>query len=324
MLSPNGFADDEDPDAPGVGTENETLGTDVLKGPPRLSTRPSWVPNTFSYLDYTVIPNYWEYARTFTLCDAFFSSLTGPSLPNHLYAVATQSGGLVTNPGTSDISYSFLFPCIVDLLGDAKVSWKYYVGGNPMVQYVWNPLPAFEKYEHQHGHEVQTHLSTTAQFYQDVQNGTLPKVSYLIPAGSESEHPPGDVRTGMWYVTNLVNAVMQSRYWKNCAIIVVWDDYGGFYDHVPPTQVDTYGYGFRVPALVISPYSKVGVVHTTYDLTSLLKLVETKFGLNPLTARDGQSNTMLECFDFSQTPLPPVIITPDTQLDFSDMPTRSP
>ena len=128
----------------------------------------------------------------------------------------------------------------------------------------------------------------------------------------------------MWYVTDLVNAVMQSKYWSNCAIIILWDDYGGFYDHVPPPRVDTYGYGFRVPALVISPYSNVGVVHTTYDLTSLLKLIETKYNLSPLTPRDAAANSMLDCFNFSQTPLPPKIITKNTKLDFSDMTQRRP
>jgi phospholipase C len=103
----------------------------------------------------------------------------------------------------------------------------------------------------------------------------------------------------------------------------MWDDYGGFYDQVPPIQVDTYGFGFRVPAIVISPYSRSGVVvHTTYDLTSPLKLIETKFQLSALTARDSASNTMLECFDFSQAPLSPDIVTENKKLDFSDMASR--
>jgi phospholipase C len=129
----------------------------------------------------------------------------------------------------------------------------------------------------------------------------------------------------MWYVTGLVNAVMQSNYWQNSVIIIMWDDYGGFFDHVPPPNVDEYGYGFRVPAIVISPYSRSGVViHTQYDLTSPLKLLETKFGLASLTPRDGTSNTMLECFDFTQTPLPPVIIDKHTHLDFSGLRKTSP
>jgi phospholipase C len=118
---------------------------------------------------------------------------------------------------------------------------------------------------------------------------------------------------------------MQSTYWQNCAIVILWDDYGGFYDHVPPPRAsDLLGDGFRVPALVISPYSRSGVNHTTYDTTSLLKLVEKAFGLASLTARDGSANTMLECFNFSQTPLTPLVITPDTKLDFSKLETTKP
>jgi phospholipase C len=103
---------------------------------------------------------------------------------------------------------------------------------------------------------------------------------------------------------------MNSPYWSSTAIVIYWDDYGGFYDHVPPVNIDTYGFGFRVPAIVISPYSRAGViVHTQYDITSLLKLVETAYGLGNLTQRDGFSGNMLDCFDFTQTPLLPVILT---------------
>jgi phospholipase C len=129
----------------------------------------------------------------------------------------------------------------------------------------------------------------------------------------------------MRYVTRLINAVMTSSLWQSCAIILVWDDFGGFYDHVPPPQDDFYGDGPRIPALVISPYSKGGViVHTQFDLTSPLKLIETCFGLSSLTQRDADSNNMLDCFNFSQVPLPPDVITPDTKLDFSDMVTTKP
>ena len=121
--------------------------------------------------------------------------------------------------------------------------------------------------------------------------------------------PRSDITVGMWYVTDLINAIMQSSYWKNCAIILMWDDSGGFYDHVAPPQVDEFGFGFRVPAIVISPWSKSGkVIHTQYDLTSPLKLVEAKFGLGSLTGRDASANSMLDCFDFTQAPLPTHII----------------
>jgi phospholipase C len=152
-------------------------------------------------------------------------------------------------------------------------------------------------------------LVPTSQFYTDLQNGTLPQVCWLIPPGNQSEHPPNDVAVGMRYVTGLVNAVMKSQYWQNCAIVITWDDYGGFYDHVPPTQTDEYGFGFRVPCLVLSPYSLSNtVVHTQYDLTSILKLIEIKFLLSSLTGQDGAASNMLDCFNFSQTPLPADII----------------
>lgn len=224
--------------------------------------------------------------------------------------MAAQSGGLAYNvPHTKEVIYSF--PSIVELLGGANISWTYYVDGDPTRESLWNPLPGFENYAGTNA--VLPHLARTTQFFRDLTGGSLPQATWLIPSGKESEHPPQNIRTGMWYVTNLINAVMQSSYWNTCAIIVLWDDYGGFYDHVTPPKVDEYGYGFRVPALVISPYSKRGVVvHTTYDMTSPLALLEKTFGLSPLTNRDAQANAMLDCFDFSQTPLPPLVIPTPT------------
>jgi phospholipase C len=316
VLSPNGFADDEDESAPNVEAQNsETLVQAKAAASPNPARRPSWVKYTLGYMDNTIIPNYWQYAANFTLCDAFFSGITGPSAPNHLYLVAGQSGGMVNDYGirqnpTSGKVGIFSFPSVIELLGNAGISWKYYTDSSePLAETNWNLLPGFQAYSGVA--DLSQNLVPTSQFYTDLANGTLPQVCWLIPNATESEHPPQNVQTGMTYVTTLINAVMQSTYWKSCAIIVMWDDYGGFYDHVPPIQTDQYGFGFRVPAIVVSPYSISGaIIHTQYDLTSPLKLIETKFGLSSLTTRDGASNTMLECFNFTQTPLPPFIITP--------------
>jgi phospholipase C len=324
FISPNGMIDDEDEDDPGVGAQNDALlaAAPAASGPPNPKDRPSYTHYSLTYYDYTIIPNYWEYARKFTLCDAFFSALRGPSRPNHLYTVAAQSGGLVEDL-TGGYTCIYSFPTMVDLLAQANITWKYYNGYKPLVENFRNPLPGFTQISS--NPELQSHLVLSSQFYQDVKNGTLPQVCWIVPNVRLSEHPPVNIQNGMWYVTGLVNAVMQSSYWQNSVIIIMWDDYGGFYDHVPPANTDEYGFGFRVPAIVISPYSIRGaVVHTQYDLTSPLKLVETKFGLSSLTPRDGASNTMLECFDFTQKPLPPVIITPSTKLDFSEMATKTP
>lgn len=293
--------------------------------PPSVPT-PKWVLNTVSYYDYREIPNYWEYARRFTLCDAFFSSLAGPSEPNHLYTVAAQSGGLVNNP-MRDVAGQegvYNFPTMAELLQGSGVTWKYYdQKPNPKKHSLWNPLPGFKAF--QKDPKLLDHLVSLKEFAQDVQGGTLPEVSWIVPIGADSEHPPADSARGMWHVTGLVNEIMKSKYWKDTAIIVTWDDYGGFYDHVKPPTVDEYGYGPRVPALVISAWSKPGYVnHKTFDFTSPLKLIETRFGLKPLTARDRKSNDMLNCFDFKQKPLDPVVITKETKLDFSDMKTTEP
>ena len=226
-LSPHGFADDEDKDAPDTEQGNAVAlaALPLPSATPNPADRPNWVSNTISYYDDSVIPNYWEYARQFTLCDAFFSSVRGPSTPNHLYIVAAQCGGLVSNlPTTEEAIYSF--PSIVELLGNANISWTYYVDGDPTLETKWNPFPGFVNYAG--GTSVLSHLAMTTQFFQDLQGGTLPQACWLIPSLEESEHPPSNVQTGMWYVTNLINAVMQSQYWNSCAIILLWDDSGRF------------------------------------------------------------------------------------------------
>jgi phospholipase C len=295
------------------------LASTAPAGPP-----PDWVLNTLSYYDYHEIPNYWEYARRFTLCDNFFSSLMGPSEPNHLYTVAAQSGGLVNNPlpGIAREDGVYTFPTMAEMLQASNVSWKYYdEKPNPKAHSLWNPLPGFRSF--QENPKLMEHLVSLSTFFEDLQSDHLPEVAWIVPTAPDSEHPPADVQRGMWHVTELVNAVMRSKYWNNTVIIVTWDDYGGFYDHVSPPEVDKYGFGPRVPAIVISPYAKSGFIsHAHFDLTSPLKLIETRFGLKPLSERDRMSNDMLDCFDFKRKGLPPVIITRDSKLSFGDLETR--
>lgn len=319
FVSPNGFTDDEDDEAPWVGEANQELADSaaVPQGSPNPKKRPSYMKYALSHIDGTVIPNYWAYASYYTLCDKFFSSMFGASFPNHVFGVAAQSGNLVTeyhiNHAGANKPYlvNFYFPSVIQQLGNAGVTWKYYSGRDPAIETAWNPLPGFRKYVEKNGiiYHLNAHLSRVGDFQNDIRNHTLPQVCWITPAKANSEHPPRDVTLGMWYVTGLINSIMASEYWNDCAIIVTWDDSGGFYDHVPPPQIDSLGLGLRVPALVISPWSKAGtVVHTQYDFTSTLKLIETKFQLPAFTGRDASANTMLECFDFNQTPLPPHII----------------
>ena len=310
------------------GAEAVTAGqlpTEHLTAPPAGPT-PVWVRNTLSYYDWHEIPNYWDYARRYTLCDRFFSSVDGPSEPNHLYTVAAQSGGLVNNPppniGGQDGVYTF--PTMAELLQKTGVSWKYYdEKADPHKHSLWNPLPGFKAF--QSSPELMSHLVGLTEFYHDAKAGTLPQVCWIVPTARDSEHPPADSARGMRHVTDLINAIMSGPNWKDTAIVLTWDDFGGFYDHVMPPNVDEYGYGPRVPTLVISPYARPGYIcHSTFDFTSPLKLIEEKFSLQPLASRDASAKDMLDCFDFQQQPLAPDVITLQTTLDFSTMKTRQP
>jgi len=255
---------------------------------------------TMGYFDNRDIPNYWNYASKFVLADNFFTSVMGPSLPNHMFLFAGQSGGIVDNVDNITLD----FPCIMDELDSHDLSWKYY-GVNDVFHYA-NPLPAFQSFKNN-----STRFSNclpTNQFFTDVSEGKLADVVW-IRNESLSEHPPQNVTLGQNFVVSIINEVMNSSFWSSSAIFIVWDDYGGWYDHVPPPQVDKIGYGLRSPLLVISPYAKSGFVdHELNDLTSLLKFIETTFSLAPLAERDAEANNLMEAFDFSQPPRETLIL----------------
>ena len=239
VLSPHGAIDDEDQDAPDVEEQNAALSGSKSAKNAAISSRgrPRWVDYTLGYMDYHVIPNYWDYARTFTLCDEFFSSLMGPSVPNHVYAVAAQSGGLVYNNHVEEEVYSFT--TMVDLMENASISWNYYnFGREPQSETIWNPLPGFTQIQsHQ---DWLTHIVPGQTFYNDLKSGTLPQVCWVVPNFGVSEHPPQDVTKGMWYVTDLINAVMQSSYWNSCAIIwsgMITVDFTITFLHSKPTHM---------------------------------------------------------------------------------------
>ncbi len=273
------------------------------------------------------IPNYWAYARQFVLADAYFTSVHGPSTPNYFYTIAAQSGGIIDNgdpgPGTlcdgtpygnaaviddaGNITYQapcFDFQTLADSLEKAGLTWKYYGDGLPGGVFAWI----------RHIRESPTwpdHVAPSAQFIADVQNGQLPAMSWLYPPAGKTDHPPESVCEGENWTVQQLNALMESTQWNSTAVFVTWDDFGGFYDHVPPPQLDIMGLGPRVPLLIISPFAKAGYVsHTVYEHSSILKFVETRYQLPPLTARDGMASNMLDSFDFSQQPQVPLILQP--------------
>jgi phospholipase C len=291
---------------------------------------------TMGYYDRTDIPYYWDYADRYVLDDNFFSSLMGPSFPNHLY-IASGTNGPVTNLsyrwvlnggvidnasnnfGWQDVSLSWA--TLAEELSNANTPWTWYDGNaRPLLPNIWDVLPLFTYFQ-DHPSELVQHVKNSQNFVTDIRNGQLPAVSWIIPGGwhpstwpaaclgqSPSEHPPARSDCGMDYVAYLVNQVMQSQYWQSTAVIVTWDDYGGFYDHVPPPQIDEYGEGFRVPTLVISPWAKHGFIdHTQYEFASFLKLAEVNFNIPSLGTRDVGASDMMNSFDFNQPPQPTLI-----------------
>jgi phospholipase C len=149
------------------------------------------------------------------------------------------------------------------------------------------------------------------QYYKDLDHNTLPAVSFMVPSGS-SEHPPGSLAAGESFVSDLMTSLMRSSSWSTSSFMWTYDDWGGWYDHVKPPAVDSEGYGFRAPALLVSPYARQGLVdHTQIDFTSQLKFIEQNWGLPPLASRDAAANGLDSAFDFTQGPRPPKFVSPD-------------
>ena len=146
------------------------------------------------------------------------------------------------------------------------------------------------------------HLKDVEDFVAALGTGTLPAVSLVKPIGAKNEHLGyATLLEGQEYVAELVNRVQESPVWKDSVIIITYDESGGRWDHVPPPKVDRWGPGLRVPAIIISPFAKRGFVdHTNYETTSILKLIETRWGLPPLTSRDAAANDLLNTFEFSE------------------------
>lgn len=288
------------------------------------------------YLAYTEfheagIPSYFKYAQNFALADHMFSSIHGPTFPNRLYAITAQAGGVISDPapttgnwgcdapatttvtvlhgdGTETNEYPcFDFKTLPDELQTAGVSWKFYAASPGQPGYIYSTLDAIK---HIRNSSLWAEdVVPISQFITDAQNGTLPAVSWLMPTLAADEHPLDSVCVGENWTVEQINTVMQGPQWDSTAIFLTYDESGDFYDQVPPPNVDTFGLGMRVPLLIISPYAKKGYVsHTTYSIGSILKFVETRFNLQPLTDRDGLANDIVDSFDFSQRPLPPLVL----------------
>jgi phospholipase C len=264
------------------------------------------------YYDSKDLPFHWNIADNYVLFDRFFSSAKGGSFINHLYWVAAIPDAANNRPMNEYLAQK---ATIFDRLQESGVSWKFYIQNyepgltyrtvndyppNRASQVTWVPLLTFDRFIDDP--ELSKHLVNLDTYYEDLTNGTLPEVAFMVPSGP-SEHPPSSVRSGQRFIKTLIQALMQSKYWSSSAFTWSYDDWGGWYDHVPPPAVDEYGYGFRVPTLLVSAYAKKGFIDSTeLDYTSFLKFIEYNWNLEPLAERDANANNLLEAFDFSQAP----------------------
>ncbi|MGH8939091.1 MAG: alkaline phosphatase family protein, partial [Actinomycetes bacterium] len=288
------------------------------------------------------LPNYWMWASSFVVGDNFFASAQGPSFPNHLYTIAAQSGGTHENVyqdidklrerhrdtglfkawGCDSMEDAFAVvvdsegiekkvpPCFDfltegDLLTQAQIPWAYYAATQYQNGYLWSAYDAV-RHIRQDTQLWQSHVFPVDGLVQHIRDDRLPPVTWVTPRFELSEHPEYSFCWGQNWTTRLVNTIMSSPMWKDTAIFITWDDYGGFYYHVPPPQVDRFGFGIRVPLLLISPYAKAGYVdHTLGEFSSVLRFIEDNWGLSQLTHRDRDARNLSEAFDFSQEPRKP-------------------
>jgi phospholipase C len=294
----------------------------------------------YAYVRRSDVEPYWNLAKQYTLADHMFFTETAASFIAHQMLLTgtvrlNDRSSLTDQPNVMpwgcdarpkegvfvpvlfrnghENMDSGPFPCfdytsIADLLDAANVSWRYYVDtfvNGPYQDFsgfVWNGFDALRKVRY--GPDWKTNISVpNTNVFSDVRAGTLPAVSWVIPTLADSDHPVSGCNGGPRWVTKVVNAIGTSPYWKSTAIVLLWDDWGGWYDPVPPPQVNYTSLGFRVPMIVISPYSRPHYVsQSQYDFGSLLKFVEQTFDLGSLGTTDRTARSMEDVFDFTQTP----------------------
>jgi phospholipase C len=292
----------------------------------------------YAYVDRSETAPYWKLAQQYALADHMFFTETASSFISHQMmlsgTVALNDHQSVTDQpeeppwgcwspkgdvapildkNGTEHELPGVYPCfkwasIADLLDAKSVPWLFYVDKNPnptgdFSGGVWNGFAAIHKIFY--GPDFKKNISSpNTNVFSDITNGTLPSVSWVIPSLYDSDHPASGCNGGPWWVTKVVNALGTSQYWNSTAIVLLWDDWGGWYDNVPPPQISYTSLGFRVPMIVISPYAKPSYISSTqYDFGSVLKFVEETFDLGSLGTTDAPAASMENLFNFTQAPI---------------------
>ena len=295
---------------------------------------PLKIRRAYGYVPRDEVKPYFAMAKQYGFADRMFESNQGPSFPAHQYLlsgtseIAPNSPLLAAeNPQTLDDKFTGgcdsprgslvylinqkgqekreVYPCfdhiaLTNLLERKSLSWRYY--GTHKLAGLWNAPDALKQIRN--SPEFSTDVVTPPwAILSDIEDGRLASVSWVTPTARESDHAGNTDGSGPSWVASVVNAVGESHFWSDTVVFVVWDDWGGWYDHVPPPLYNSYELGFRVPLIVISRYAKKGFIsHRTHEFGSILKYIERNFDLGSLGTTDRRSDDLSEFFDYGQTP----------------------
>lgn len=289
------------------------------------------------------LPNYWAYAKHFALGDHFFANVLGPSFPGHTFVLAAQAGWATGNPTTNGAYWgcdqlpgttvdtlqngtctvASVFPCFkipsVPTLLPAGTDWRFYGTNFYVLPEIWSMFDGIDGIRNTSS--AWNKVVNASTFDADVMSGSLPAVTWLVDQDLNDEHPNvGGVCQGENWTVGHVNTLMQSPLWKDTVIFFTMDDFGGWYDHVPPPRqygcdaTSPYGLGFRLPLIVMSPYVKQGVYKNVGEQASIVKFILEAFkapkflaDIDP-AAQDKQANDLMDMFDWNQTPIPPLVL----------------
>jgi phospholipase C len=288
----------------------------------------------YAYVPKSEVKPYFDLATQYAFADRMFESNEGPSFPAHQYLISgtstTQEGGnlkaadnpylgngggggggcdapkhaLVDTIDPSGFEGNPVFPCfdrptLGDVLDAKGVSWRYYQ--MELGPGLWHPFDAIRHIRY--GPDNANIVYPSQKILDDITQGKLAQVSWVTPAGANSDHAGSKGNGGPAWVASIVNAIGGSQYWNDSAIFILWDDPGGWYDHVAPPVYNSYELGFRVPMIIVSPYAKRGYVsHTQYEFGSILKFVEDRFQTQSLDTTDVRANSVDDAFKFNSRP----------------------
>jgi phospholipase C len=293
---------------------------------------PSQGVAAYGYVPESEIEPYWQMAKEYVFGDDMFQSNEGPSFPAHQYIISGTStiangseykasenssntrhkrhnGGCDSRPGTTVETIDQygkkgpkVFPCftrksIMDLMNQHDVSWHYYqaIGGAG----AWNAVDAIRQIWE--GRSYDNVEWPSSRVLTDIEDGHLADVTFVTPTAEASDHAGKTNGSGPSWVASVVNEIGESDYWKSTAIFIVWDDWGGWYDHVTPVRYNSYELGFRVPLIVISPYAKSGYIsHDQHEFGSILHFIEKVFNLGSLGTTDARADDLSSCFSFDK------------------------